>query len=210
MTTARTRRFLLGALTLAPASILATTTFAPVALAANGAESFIRQSGHKLVGIVNSSKPHKQKAEELRSLINQIVAVDDIGRFVLGRYWHSASPAQRKEYMKLFHQLLAYNITTQIKAYQGVTFHVTGTKSGSEGEMVQTVIKRPNQQPANVEWVVKSVSGQPKIIDVVVAGTSLRITERSDYASVINDNGGQVSALLQAMKHQLHKMQQAG
>lgn len=214
MTTVRTRRFLLGALAIAPVAAIARIGFAPVALAntpsADKARSFIRQSGQKLVSIVNSSKPHKQKAKELRQFLNSIVAVDDIGHFVLGRYWHMASKSQQQEYMKLFHKLLAYNITTQIKAFKGVSFHVTGVHAGPEGEMVQTVIKRPNQQPAKVQWVVKTISGQPKIVDVVVAGTSLRITERSDYASVINDNGGHVSALLQAMKHQVHKLEQNG
>ena len=45
-----------------------------------------------------------------------------------------------------------------------------------------------------------------RIIDVIVAGTSLRITTRNDYAGVITDNGGQVSALLKAMQGQINKI----
>lgn len=204
------RRVLLGAFAVLP--MLGAASFAPAgtALAANApsaatAQSFIKQSGEKLVGIVNGSGSAQAKAQKLRDLVDNIVAVDKIGRFVIGRYWRVATPQQRTEYMHLFHQTIANSITNQIQAYEGVKFAVKGTKSGPEGEMVDTSVTRPGQAPADVQWVVASVGGQPKIIDVVVAGTSLRITTRSDYSSVINDNGGQVSALLTAMKQQIKR-----
>jgi phospholipid transport system substrate-binding protein len=72
--------------------------------------------------------------------------------------------------------------------------------------VVDTTINRPGQAPADVGWAVDEINGQPKIIDVIVAGTSLRITTRNDYGSVITDNGGQVSALLTAMQNQIAKI----
>ncbi|MCF3945518.1 ABC transporter substrate-binding protein [Acidiphilium sp. AL] len=200
------RRVLLGAFALLPA--LAVTPAARAAApSAPSAQHFIKQSGDKLVSIINGPGSTGQKAADLRNLVNNIVAVDQIGKFVLGRYWRVATPSQRSEYMNLYHQLLAYNITTQIRAYKGVTFTVGRTQTGPQGEMVSTVVTRQGQSPAHVQWVVDEVGGAPKIVDVVVEGTSLRVTERSDYASVINDHGGQVTALLEAMKQQLHKMQ---
>jgi phospholipid transport system substrate-binding protein len=59
-----------------------------------------------------------------------------------------------------------------------------------------------------VGWAVDEVDGSPKIVDVIVAGTSLRITTRNDYASVITSNGGQVSALLTAMQGQIDRRNQ--
>ncbi|HEX7389999.1 MAG TPA: ABC transporter substrate-binding protein [Acidiphilium sp.] len=204
--TAYFRRVLLGAFALLPALAVTPAAIA-AAPAAPAAKQFIQDSGNKLVSIVNGPGSDSQKATNLRGLVNNIVAVDQIGKFVLGRYWRVATPDQRSEYMGLFHHLLAYNITTQIRAYHGVTFTVGQVQTGPEGEMVNTVVTRPGQTPAHVQWVVDEVGGAPKIVDVVVEGTSLRVTERSDYGSVISDNGGQVSALLEAMKKQLHKMQ---
>ncbi len=203
------RRVLLGAFAALPGiSVLA--DLMPAAAAApqkSAAEQFIRQSGERLVNIVNGPGSASQKAHKLRVLVDEIVAVSQIGRFVLGRFWNVATPEQRQQYMALFHKLLAFNITTQIRAYVGITFQVLGAQNGPEGEMVSTVINRPDHPPANVQWVVQDIKGALKIIDVVVEGTSLRITERSDYASVISDNGGQVAALLEAMKNQLKRME---
>lgn len=210
---AHSRRVLLGAFAVLPMLAASPIVFSSVAEAAvpssSAAHAFIKQSGEKLVSIINGPGSHSEKAAKLRALVNNIVAVDDIGKFVIGRYWRVATPQQRTEYMKLFHEMLAYNITTQIRAYKGVTFTVGRTSSGPEGEMVNTTISRQGQSPAQVQWVVKTVGGQAKIVDVVVEGTSLRITERSEYSSVINDNGGQVSTLLAAMKKQLAKMRAA-
>jgi phospholipid transport system substrate-binding protein len=201
------RRVLLGAFAVMPALAIAplSTAFAAAPSGA-AAKTFINDSGQKLVAIINGPGSTAQKSADLRSLVNNIVAVDQIGKFVLGRYYRVATPAQRSEYMQLFHQTLAYNITTQIRAYQGVTFTTGRVTNGPEGEMVSTEVSRQGQSPAHVQWVVDTVDGQPKIVDVVVEGTSLRVTERSDYSSVINDHGGQVDALLTAMKEQLTRM----
>jgi phospholipid transport system substrate-binding protein len=45
--------------------------------------------------------------------------------------------------------------------------------------------------------------GSPKIVDVVAEGTSLRLTQRSDYASYLSQHGNNVDALIAAMKAQL-------
>lgn len=205
------RRVLLGAFAVMPALAIAPIVAAPSAYAAapsaSAAKTFINDSGQKLVGIINGPGSTSEKSAQLRALVNNIVAVNQIGKFVLGRYWQVATPAQRSEYMQLFHQTLAYNITTQIRAYKGVTFTTGRATPGPEGEMVSTEVSRQGQSPAHVQWVVDDVGGQPKIVDVVVEGTSLRVTERSEYSSVINDHGGQVSALLDAMKQQLARMQ---
>jgi phospholipid transport system substrate-binding protein len=101
---------------------------------------------------------------------------------------------------------LAYNITYQIRAYQGVTFVVNGSSAMGNDTVVDTTVARPGQSPAEVGWAVDDVGGAPKIVDVIVAGTSLRITERNDYASVVTSNGGQISALLSAMQSQIDRI----
>ncbi|HTQ71102.1 MAG TPA: ABC transporter substrate-binding protein [Acidocella sp.] len=201
------RRFILGAIASAP--MLALMAGAAQALTPDSAKSFITDSGVKLVAIVNSGAPEGQKASQLRDLVNQIVAVDQVGDYVLGRYINIATPAQKQQFQTLFHQLLSYNITYQIKAYQGLSFVVNSAAPQGDDVLVDTTITTPGKAPADVGWVIEEDAGQPKIIDVIVAGTSLRITTRNDYAGVITDNGGQVSALLSAMQNQITKIASA-
>jgi phospholipid transport system substrate-binding protein len=202
------RRFVLGAVASMPL-LVATAGLARAQVAPDAAKTFIQQSGEKLVAVVNGGGSTAQKAEQLRQLVDQIVAVDQVGDYVLGRYRNVATPAQQTQFLQLFHQLLSYNITNQISAYQGITFTVNSAAQMGNDMVVDTTITRPGQNPADVGWAVDEVNGAPKIVDVIVAGTSLRITTRNDYSSVITSNGGQVSALLTAMQGQITRMNAA-
>ncbi len=203
------RRFVLGAAIAAPLLAAVSGAAWAQAVSPDEAKTFINQSGQQLVGIVNGPGSMTQKANQLRLLVNQIVAVDQVGDYVLGRYINVATPAQHQQFQALFHQLLSYNITYQIKAYEGVSFTVNNVMPQGDGVVVDTTITTPGHAPADVGWVVQDVNGQMKIIDVIVAGTSLRITTRNDYAAVITDNGGNVSALLSAMQNQITKIASA-
>jgi phospholipid transport system substrate-binding protein len=200
------RRFVLGAVACAPMLAVLAGTAQAQPVPPDAAKAFITQSGQQLVTIVNSSASDSQKADQLRQLVDNIVAVDQVGDYVLGRYINVATPAEHTQFLTLFHQLLSYNITYQIKAYQGITFTVNSAATSGNDTLVDTTINSPGKAPADVGWAVDEVNGAPKIVDVIVAGTSLRITTRNDYASVITDNGGQVSALLSAMQSQIAKI----
>ncbi len=165
--------------------------------------NFIVTFGNQLATIVNGPGSLEQKKERMQPLIEQAVAIDEIGRFVLGRYWRVASPPQQQRFLQLFHAVLINNIGGKLGEFQGVTFRPTTTTQRESDYYVGTLISRPNQQPNNVQWVVSAASGRPQIIDVVAEGTSLRLTQRSDYASYLGRNGNDVDALLSAMQRQV-------
>jgi phospholipid transport system substrate-binding protein len=200
------RRFILGAVAAMP--LLAAMAGAAQAqtISPEAAKAFLQQSGQQLMNIINSSAAQSQKADQLRQLVNQIVAVNQVGDYVLGRYLNVMTPQQHAQFQKLFHQLLSYNITYQIKAYQGVSFTVNGAAQQGNDMVVDTTVESPGRQPADVSWAVDEINGSPKIVDVIVAGTALRITTRNDYSGVITDHGGQVSALLDAMQGQITRI----
>ena len=62
---------------------------------------------------------------------------------------------------------------------------------------------RPNNPPTGVDWIIANPSKDPKIVDVVAEGTSLRLTQRQDYASYLTHNNNNIDALIAAMKIQV-------
>lgn len=196
------RRFFLS---IATAALITGTTLTPPAAAqtASQAAAFVRGTGAAMVQVVNGEAPDQEKSQAMARIIDQRVDVNGIARFCLGPFWRQASPAQQQEYLDLFHRLLVFNIDSKMGEYRGVTFTITHTASGQGGQVVGTIIKRPNQPPSNVDWVVQDVGGSPKIVDVVAEGTSLKVTQRSDYSSFIIHNNQSIQALLDAMKRQV-------
>jgi phospholipid transport system substrate-binding protein len=174
------------------------------AQSANGpAGSFIKQVGDQLVAVVNSAGTEREKRDQMTNIIEQSVDVDGVARFCLGRFWRAASPEQQKRYIQLFHQVLVTNITSKLGEYKGVHFTMGRTQQRDDTEVVATVVERPNNPPTNVDWIVSSAASGPKIIDVVAEGTSLRLTQRSDYASYLAHNNDSIDALINAMRQQV-------
>jgi phospholipid transport system substrate-binding protein len=199
-----TRRQLLPRAAAAVALATVTGPFVPArAQSASRASSFVKSTGDQLVAVVNGSGSAQSKRQDLTRILDSAVDVNGIAQFCLGRYWRTATPDQQKRYIALFHQVLVTNITGKLGEYQGVRFTMGRSRTQDEEEVVSTVVERPNNPPTNVDWVIGNASGSPKIIDVVAEGTSLRLTQRQDYASFLAHNNSNVDALIGAMQRQV-------
>ena len=51
-----------------------------------------------------------------------------------------------------------------------------------------------------VDWRVREKNGQMKVIDVVIEGVSMALTQRSDFSSVIQRGGGKIDVLLEHLR----------
>jgi phospholipid transport system substrate-binding protein len=196
------RTFLTGAA--AAVALLGLMSATPASAQAAGADAFVKSFADSLVAVVNGPGSASAKQQALAPLIDGSVDVASIARFCLGRFWSTATPAQQQAYTQLFHQVLLNNISGHLGEYQGVNFTMTGSHAQGEDTLVGTIINRPNAPPANVQWVVRASGGTPKVLDVVAEGTSLRLTQRQDYASYLARHGGSIDALIAALKRQLN------
>jgi phospholipid transport system substrate-binding protein len=175
----------------------------PASAAVPGAETFMKNFADQMVAIVNGPQPHDAKKAALAPVIDANVDVPTIARFCLGRAWNTATPAQQEKYVTLFHQWLLNDIAAHLGDYQGVSYTLTGTHPQGGDALVGTSIVRPNAPVADVQWVISTVGGAPKVVDVVAEGTSMRLTQRQDYASYLRQHGNDLDALLAALGRQL-------
>ncbi len=169
----------------------------------SSANAFVRSFGDTLIGIVNSPGSAADKQHRLAPVIEQGVNVNVIAQFCLGRFWRTATPAQQKQYVDLFHGVLLNNIVGHLGEYRGVSYTMTSTQDRGGDAYVGTIIHRPSAGDVSVQWVVGQDGGQSRIIDVVAEGTSLRLTQRSDYASFLSRNNNDLDALITAMRRQV-------
>jgi phospholipid transport system substrate-binding protein len=190
------------------ALMLAGTTLAAPharAQAIEKASAFVQQTGNQLVGIVNGGQSAAQKRQAIAQILEGAVDVDKIAQFCLGRFWRTASPVQQKQFVTAFHAVLVTNISSKLGEYQGVKLTVQRGRQQDDEAIVTTIVERPNNPPTTVDWVIESPAAAPKIIDVLAEGTSLRLTQRQDYASFLTRNNNDVNALINAMNQQSAK-----
>ncbi len=133
--------------------------------------------------------------------------VQAIGRFVLGRYWAAATPQEREAYLAVFKDFVVETYAIRFNSYAGEVFKVKGAApDGDQGALVTSDIGNAGEDPARVEWRVRKEQGGYKIVDVIVEGVSLVITQRSEFASVLQANGGGIATLTSALRDKVAQL----
>jgi len=166
------------------------------------AASFIQKTGDDLIAELKSAHSPTARHQALADIIKSTVDIPDVARFSLGRFWRLATPQQQKDYVDAFERSLVATITGRIGDFTEVKFTVGRTSPNGPDTLVQSTIARPDESPIQVQWLVSMTSGGPKIVDLIAEGTSMRLTERSDYSSYLQQHGNSIQALIDALRAQ--------
>lgn len=163
---------------------------------------FIKKLGDTaLMSLTAKNVNRKTREDRVRQILQDNFDVQTIGRFALGTYWRDTSEKQRKEYMSLFEDMIVQTYTTRFEDYSGQTLKVGDAKPlGKKDALVNSQVIQEGGPPVNLEWRVRNDEGVLKVIDVVVEGVSMSITQRSDFSAVIQRGGGNVETLLESLR----------
>ena len=136
-----------------------------------------------------------------RELFHEDFDCPDIARFVLGRYWRAASEHEQRELVTLFEDYAVYVYTARLGDFAGDTFKICGSRSDGDGVIVSTdVMSAGAQTPLRIDWRLGYDNGAYKINNPIVEGISMMVTQRSEFASVDQRNGGHVGNLIAMMR----------
>jgi phospholipid transport system substrate-binding protein len=207
------RRFLMAfaALIALAGATAATPAPAQTSARSEAAAGFIRDLGERAIDVlIKPNQPREEITRRFNALLLEGFDVPYIGRFVLGRYWKQASEPQQAEYLRLFERLIVDVYADRFGQYSGQNLNVqenlkiVGHRAeGERDAIVSTQIVRPDAPPVAVDWRVRERDGKMQVIDVAVEGVSMSVTQRNEFASVIQRGGGEVEALLQALRQRV-------
>jgi len=178
----------------------ASLTTASNAVAAD-ASVFMNKLWDQTVEVLSKKSPSAERLARFRQLFQADFDVPGIARFVLGRYWRSASEQEQQEYLKLFEDYVVFVYGPRLSSFNGETFKVRGSRTDDSGTIVSTDIISPKgEAPIKVDWRLITDHGSFRINDVIIEGISMLVTQRSEFASVIQRHGGHVGELLVMMR----------
>lgn len=170
---------------------------------------YVDTVGNQVLAVVNGTGGDDQKQTQLRQLFVENVDIDWMGHFSLGRYGQQISQADRTRYMDAYKKYLLKHYTVNFADYTGSKYTVTDVKGESKGRyLVMMKIKSPQAQKQETQAgyrLYAGANGQLKIVDIIIEGVSLLSTQRSEFASVVQQKG--VDGLIQELGN---KTKQAG
>jgi len=178
-----------------------TAVAADAIAAAEGPVAFMDQLWNRAVEVLSKDISAAVRRARFRDLFQTDFDGPGIARFVLGRYWRSASDDERQEFLKLFEDYVVLVYSTRLADFSGEVLKVRGSRTDHDGIIVSTDIISPGSTaPIKVDWRLVNGNGAFKINDVAIEGISMMVTQRSEFASVIQRHGGQVEGLLTLMR----------
>jgi len=183
-------------------AVVALSFMHPSAVRAETASQFVAHLGENAIEVLADQDISDQaRVENFYSLLKEGFDFPLIGRFVLGIHWRRATAIQRAEYGALFEQYLVNTYASRLGAYGGETLHVKNERSDrNKDTIVSSEIVRAKGPVIKVDWRVRGSNGAYKVIDVIVEGISLVITQRDEFSSVIRRKGAGVEGLLAQLR----------
>ncbi len=155
------------------------------------AAQFIHRFGNQTIETLRApGLTPDERRDRVRGLLIQGFDIAFIGRFVIGRYWRLATPDQRGDYIALYGEFFLQTYAPRIADFAGQTFTVTGARRANDKDfVVRTRISRPGGAPLTADWRVRKFDDRYRVIDIMVEGVSMAITQRSEFASVAQRRG---------------------
>lgn len=167
------------------------------------AERFVRSLAQEAVeSLTTKGISHEVRIKRFRKMFNENFAVRAIGKFVLGRHWARATDAEREEYLFLFEDLMVGSYVDRFQRYTGEKLRILRTlpERTNAVSVFTEIVRSGTAKPIKVLWRIGAKDDALKVLDVLVGGASMSIILRSDFDSIIRQNEGRISGLLEELR----------
>lgn len=171
--------------------LVALTVADQAAASPESAAQFVNQFGNRAIETLRTPGLTDANREAVvRDLLRQGLDLAFIGRFVMGKHWARATPAQQGEYLALFEGYMVKTYAAWFARNVGERLTVVEVRQASAKDVVvNSRIDRQGAPPIFAEWRVRTIAGQDRVIDIASNGISLAGNQRLEFDSVIKRHG---------------------
>lgn len=144
----------------------------------------------------------EERRNKIRSLINERFDFEEMAKRSLARHWKKRTPAEKKEFVSLFSQLLESSYIGKIEGYsdEKITYDKEEIKGGGKYGVVSTTIATENVDiPINYKVILRGDTWW--VYDITIEGVSFISTYRNQYNKIIGKES--YAALVQKMEKKL-------
>lgn len=168
--------------------------------AVDAAIAFAKELTANATVALTSEKPEAEQLADFQKVLADGMALDVIGKFMIGDARKTMSEDQLARYDAVFPDYLTKLYAEQFKDIVGKPLEVVEAKAlGAKDVIVRTKFDRKDGGPIMVDWRVRELkSGDRKAIDIIVQGVSIMLVKREEFSSFIASNS--VDALLERLE----------
>lgn len=161
---------------------------APPARAATTPDEVVRRLADEVIAVLKERGPSGDaRLQRIEQLVYGTVDFETLSRLVLARNWGRFSPEQQAAFQREFKKHLSVTYGKAIDSYKNEQVAITGDREEARGDWtVKTKILRGGgADDVLVDYRLRQVGGEWKIIDFIVEGVSLVANFRSQFQELL-------------------------
>ena len=165
------------------------------------AEAFTKTLTEKAgAALTDASLSREQQLEKFQAVLAEGLALDVIGKFMLGDKRKTMTPEQIARYDAVFPDYITKLYAEQFDEIVGRPLEVIDSRElNARDIIIRTQFKRASGSPIMVDWRVRKLKdGGQKMIDIIVSGVSIMLVKREEFSAFIAANS--IDALLERLE----------
>ncbi len=127
----------------------------------------------------------QERRAKLRQVVLQRFGFNEMSKRALARYWNERTPQERKEFVRLFTDLLERAYVDRVEGYTGEKIlYIEETVDGTYSEVRSKVVTKKSQE-VPITYRLQNNDSNWEVYDIIIEGVSLVNNYRTQFSKII-------------------------
>ncbi len=179
---------------------------ADAAAAAQSPREVVQGTADQIIAVLKQKDLSKDdRREQVKRIVLANTDFDTLCRLVLARNWNSFTQEQQAEFKREFESHLSATYGRRLDDYRNETMAITGDRTEANGDVtvLTKVLRGGGSNDYVVDYRLRQLNGQWKVIDVIPEQVSLVANFRSQFQEILGNGGPE--KLLQVLREKTSK-----
>ena len=164
---------------------------------------FVQSTVNRASQILSKNISKEEKIDELKKIAKETVDIKGVGFYSLGSTRKTLDDNQKKQYLLLFENYFLKSFSSRLSEYTNPEIDVTNKEVLNKNYTIvnSILVATENRPEVKIDWRIYTKNpNNPLIRDLIIEGLSLARTQKEEFASILNSNDGDISALFKTLE----------
>ena len=164
---------------------------------------FIQSTVNRASQVLSENISKEEKINQLKLIAKETVDIRGVGFYSLGAARKSLNDEQNNTYSILFEKYFLKSFSSRLAEYTNPEIEVKNKQILNDNyTIVNSILIATKDRPeVKIDWRVYTKNpDNPLIRDLIIEGLSLARTQKEEFASILNSNDGDITALFKILE----------
>ena len=164
---------------------------------------FIQSTVNRASQVLSENISREEKINQLKLIAKETVDIRGVGFYSLGAARKNLNDEQNNTYSILFERYFLKSFSSRLAEYTNPEIDVKNKQIlNNNYTIVNSILIATEDRPeVRIDWRVYTKNpDNPLIRDLIIEGLSLARTQKEEFASILNSNDGDITALFKILE----------